>query len=357
MGEGKTLAGWFAAHARDLPWRREPRDPYRVLVSELMLQQTQVDRVIPRFNEFVRRFPTIGDLAMADEDQVLERWSGLGYYRRARSLHHLAQRVAAMGGAIPDTVEALSELPGIGPYTAAAIASLAFGQRAVTLDGNVRRVAARFLAFGRVPHGRDAEDAFTQWILGLMEEAAPGVINEALMELGARVCRPVNPECSRCPLEPRCRARRLQRPQDFPLPRAARKPVRERWLAACAFSADGRMLTRRAETGPILRGLWLPPWIMGDGPEGADDAVRARSLLPYDVRDLGTAPEIRHSVTYRRIRIVPFVYVLDGAEPPSEGWRLVDPEEPGVATSSLLAKLAGVCTPVWLQWKRKRETE
>ncbi len=350
MREGEALAKWFLEHARDLPWRREPRDPYHVLVSELMLQQTQVERVVPKFLDFVARFPTIMDLADAEENDVLEQWSGLGYYRRARLLHRLARRVVEMGGVIPNSVDELRKLPGIGPYTAAAVASFAFGRREVTLDGNVRRVAARFLASAQTGQGADAR--FTEWILGLMDMTPPGLINEGLIELGATVCRPAQPDCSRCPLQSGCRARRLERQTDFPAPRAVRKPVRMRWVTACAFSADGRILVTRVDAAPILQGMWLPPWFELDGTGRDDDGERARSLLPCDVHQIGPGPAVSHSVTYRRIRIEPFVYELKEECRPGKDWKLVSPDHPGVPTSSLLAKLAGSCQPVWIEWRK-----
>ncbi len=259
MTLNERLLAWYRDNARVLPWRGEPRDPYRVLVSELMLQQTQVDRVRPRFEAFIAAFPDLAALAAASEEAVLAAWSGLGYYRRARMLHRLAREVAAGTGTLPGCAAELAELPGVGPYTAAAVASLAFGEAVPVLDGNVQRVAARFLAFGGDPRSADGREALLRWLRPLVEEGPPGLVNEALMELGATVCRPVSPHCGRCPLAVGCRARAEGRQERIPPPRRRRSEQVLSWAAACCVDAEGRWLVRQVCEGPILRGLWLPP--------------------------------------------------------------------------------------------------
>jgi len=255
----RALVDWYRTCARDLPWRSEPRDPYLVLVSEIMLQQTQVDRVAPRFASFVERFPTFADLAAATEDEVLTAWSGLGYYRRGRNLHRLAREVAAGAGCLPRMASDLERLPGIGPYTAAAVASLAFGEAVPVLDGNVMRVGARVLAMETDPRSAAGRRRLETWVVGLMEGAPPGQVNEALMELGAVVCRPVDPDCAVCPFADRCGAKAEGRPEAYPPPRRRRAQVALRWVAACCVDREGAWLLRRIDEGPILRGLWLPP--------------------------------------------------------------------------------------------------
>ncbi|MEN8164824.1 MAG: A/G-specific adenine glycosylase, partial [Acidobacteriota bacterium] len=198
-----ALVEWFGEHARSLPWRTEPRDAYRTLISEIMLQQTQVDRVAPRFVEFVRRWPDLEALSAASEDDVLALWSGLGYYRRARMLHRLAREVVGSGrDRLPENIEALRGLPGIGDYTAAAVGSLAFGLEAPVLDGNVQRVVARVTAFEGDPRTIGARTHMKAWVEQLFPGHHPGVVNEALMELGATVCTPSGPRCGSCPLSP-----------------------------------------------------------------------------------------------------------------------------------------------------------
>jgi A/G-specific adenine glycosylase len=330
-----ALLEWYRTGARDLPWRSEPRDPYLVLVSEIMLQQTQVDRVAPRFTDFIERFPTIADLAAATEDEVLAAWSGLGYYRRARNLQRLAREVAER---LPRAASDLERLPGIGPYTAAAISSLAFGEAAPVLDGNVMRVGARVLAMETDPRSAAGRRRLEAWILALMEDAPPGKVNEALMELGAVVCRPANPGCESCPLADGCRAKAEGRPEAYPPPRRRRAQVALRWVAACAIDCNGDWLLRRIDDSPILRGLWLPP--LAELEDGADPVGEAKRLVPdADHRSVAVAPAVRHHITHRRIDVIPVGMEIDHLDPPSESWRWVDPQNPDVPTSSLLGKL------------------
>ena len=334
----RALLDWFRARARDLPWRAEPRDPYFVLVSEIMLQQTQVDRVVPRFTSFVGVFPTFEDLAAATQNEVLTAWSGLGYYRRARNLHRLAREVAAGAGCLPRTASDLERLPGIGPYTAAAVASLAFGEAAPVLDGNVMRVGARVLAMENDPRLADGRRRLETWIEGLMDGVPPGQVNEALMELGAVVCRPADPDCTVCPLSEGCRANAEGQPEAYPLPRRRRAVIALRWVAACCVDREGAWLLRRIDEGPILRGLWLPP--LAELEDQTNPLDEAKRLLP-DVKSryLTAGPAVRHHITHRRIDVVPVRVEAERFDPPSENWRWVDPRDPGVPTSSLLAKL------------------
>lgn len=335
----RRLLRWYRAAARELPWRTEPRDPYRVLVSEFMLQQTQVERVVPRFAAFVAAFPSLVALAAASEDEVLAVWSGLGYYRRARLLHRLAREVAADGASLERSAAELARLPGIGPYTAAAVASLAFGERVPVLDGNTMRVGARVLGLAADPRSAPGRRRLAAWIEGLMAAGAPaGEVNEALMELGATVCTPLAPGCPRCPLGITCVARAEGRPEAYPPPRRRRPAVALRWVAACCIDEAGRWLLRRVDEGPILRGLWLPP-LAGLGPD-AEPPLEARRLLPPVPVDAATiAPAVHHSITHRRIEVVPVRFEVGTAAPASDAWRWADPSSPGLPTSSLLAKL------------------
>jgi A/G-specific adenine glycosylase len=336
----ELLVAWCRENARVLPWRSDPRDPYRVLVSEFMLQQTQVHRVAPRFESFVRRFPTLGELAAAAEDQVVEEWSGLGYYRRARLLHRLARAVVDAGGELPASAAELENLPGVGPYTAAAVASLASGEAVPVLDGNVMRVGARVLAMNDDPRTAAGRRRLEAWVRGLFAEAPAAEVNEALMELGATLCTPLDPACGRCPLAAVCAARAEGRPRAYPPPRRRRGAVDLRWAAACAVAPDGRWLLHRIDEGPILRGLWLPP--LAELESGADPLLQARRVLPGAPLDTGMiAPVVRHSITHRRIEVVPARFGVAAAAPPSDAWRWADPSSPGLPTSSLLAKLVG----------------
>ncbi len=334
----ERLLSWFRANARDLPWRTAPRDPYRVLVSEVMLQQTQVDRVVPRFDAFVESFPSLEELAAASEDDVLEKWSGLGYYRRARLLHRLAREVVRGPGRLPASAAELERLPGVGPYTAAAVASLAFGEPVSVVDGNVIRVATRALAMADDPRTADGRRRIVDWVCSLMTGEEPGTVNEALMELGATVCLPSGPVCAVCPLSPGCRARAAGNPERYPPPRKRRAPVDLQWVAACCIDHRGRWLAREVSEGPILRGLWLPPLaeLTSDLPavEVAVEMVPMKLVEPPE-----PLPVVRHSITHRRIRVHPVRMVVATVGEDGQFGRWVDPESGGVPTSSLFRKL------------------
>jgi len=342
------LVGWFEVHGRDLPWREEPRDPYRVLVSEIMLQQTQVDRVVPRYRRFLARFPDVIALASATVEAVLEEWSGLGYYRRARNLHAAARVIVDAGGRLPATAVELRRLPGVGEYTAAAVASLAFGEPVPVLDGNVLRVGARFLALDVPARSARGRRLVAGWVGELMKDAPPGRVNEALMELGATVCTFSTPACSRCPLAGECRGRTSGNPERWPERRRVREPERVTWTAAMVFDGSGRLLLRRIDGGPILRGLWLPPLARLDP---GDDPVRLAACLlegKVVVEEGVRAVPVRHAIAHRRIEVHPILFPSPAeAQPPDHCW--VDPGAPGVPTSSLLGKLvdaaAAVCGP------------
>ena len=279
----QALIGWFATHARVLPWRArvggagwngEPgsaaRDPYASLVSEFMLQQTQVSRVVEFFPRFMARFPTVADLAAAPEVEVMAAWAGLGYYRRARHLHAAAKRVVAeFGGRVPASVAELRTLPGVGRYTAGAIASIVFGVPEPALDGNVARVLLRLQGEDLVPDATETT-AYLWEVAGRHVAAAvdftpggAGVWNEALMELGATVCvpPPAEPRCGDCPLAASCRARASGTQGQIPRPKARAKVMRLHVAVIVIRDREGRIrLEQRGEKG-LWAGLWQPPTI------------------------------------------------------------------------------------------------
>jgi A/G-specific adenine glycosylase len=298
-----------------------------------MAQQT-------RLEEFVRRFPDLAALAAATEEEVLELWSGLGYYRRARNLHRLARRVAAGSGRLPTTAAELETLPGIGPYTAAAIASLAHGEAVPVMDGNIARVGARVLALPDDPRKEPAKTRILEWVEGMMVGASPGEVNEALMELGATICARTRPRCSECPLGRGCRARLEGDPEAYPPPRQARAPVLVRWLVAVVEDAKGRWMLRRVSEGPILLGLWLPPFAERDDRRSLEDQIRALVPVPSGAAFEEGSP-IRHSITHRRIEITPVRVRVEMQPSDPDGCVWADPETPDLPTSSLLAKLVG----------------
>ena len=297
-----ALLRWFAAHARDLPWRHD-RTPYRVWVSEVMLQQTQVETVRDYFRRFMARFPTVEALAAASQEEVLKVWEGLGYYRRARMLHAAAQEVVAQhGGTLPAEVEALEALPGIGPYTGGAIASLAFGVPAPAVDGNVRRVMARLLAQAR-PTPAEQRAA----VAALLPDEDPGAFNEALIELGATLCRPQQPRCLLCPWREFCRARRLGRQDDFPAPRA-RKEIPHYDVAAAVTVRDGKVLIARRPAEAMLGGLWeFPGGKRQDGetlPGALRRELREEMAITVDVGE--PLLTLDHGYTHFRITLHAF---------------------------------------------------
>jgi A/G-specific adenine glycosylase len=251
------LLDWYDAHARDLPWR-ESCDPYRVWVSEIMLQQTRVAAVLAHYHEFLRRFPRVDKLSGAREASVLAAWSGLGYYRRARMLHAAAKVVVReLGGKFPETAEELRELPGVGRYTAAAIASIAFGEPVAVVDGNVERVLQRFL--GRRLAGED----FWRTAEALLDRERPGDFNQAMMELGATVCTPRAPACLTCPVMDLCATRGEMAGG------AKTAPQKQREIHyALDYRGDGVhqrevFLVRRARDARLMAGMWELPEVAG----------------------------------------------------------------------------------------------
>ena len=291
---GAALLAWYDEHARVLPWRARPGeapDPYRVWLSEVMLQQTTVATVTPRYERFLRRFPTVDALAAAPLDDVLAEWAGLGYYARARNLHACARVVAAQGW--PRTEAGLRALPGLGAYASASVAAIAFGERAVVVDGNVERVVARLIALEEPP--KAARRAVRQAADALTPDARPGDHAQAMMDLGATVCRPKAPACLVCPLSPWCRARAANLQDELPVrvPRRAR-PTRHGTVFV-ARRADGAVLCeRRAPSGLYGGMLGLPGSVWAEAPPPTAPP------LPGDWRAVGMA---EHGLTHFVLRL------------------------------------------------------
>jgi len=292
------LLRWYRRARRDLPWRRT-RDPYAIWISEVMLQQTRVAVVVPYYARFLARFPDLASLARASRDEVLSLWSGLGYYRRARALHAGARLlVERHGGQLPDDPALLRGLPGIGPYTAGAIASLAFSREEPVLDGNVRRVLSRLLARLSIPDARLWELA-----RALVRGPSPGDLNQALMELGALVCTPRHPDCPACPLARRCAARASGRPEAFPRkkPRPVSRSVR---VAVALVEKRGRVLLERPGATSPLRGVWdLPAVELAEGARAAVSLERALRRHGLTIVAGAETPLISHSILDRRLRL------------------------------------------------------
>lgn len=256
------ILNWFEAHKRDLPFRKPGRttraDPYHVWISEIMAQQTQIDTLVPYYNRFVEKFPTLDALAEASEQDVLKAWEGLGYYARARNLRKAAIEVKALGD-FPGTPEALAKLPGIGPYTAGAVASLAFNEKATAVDGNVMRVVTRLMDSDVDTALPAARNAISNWLLTWMPENRPGDFNEALMELGALVCTPKSPACLICPWRSCCLARARGTVAQRPVKSKKLKHRQEKIAAALVYDPDGRLLILKRPDKGLLAGLWGLP--------------------------------------------------------------------------------------------------
>jgi A/G-specific adenine glycosylase len=304
----RALLAYYDAHARDLPWRRT-RDPYAIWVSEIMLQQTRVDTVLAYYDRFLARFPSAQALAAASEDEVLASWSGLGYYRRARLLHAgVRDVVARYGGKVPEDAQARGELPGVGRYTAGAIGSIAFERAEPLVDGNVARVFGRLFAIDTPPERSDTVALLWRLAEALVEGERPGALNQALMELGAMVCRKLAPRCAECPVSDQCAARALGRVDELPLARkkAAPKPVPLVAVAALAASDSGaeRLLLVRG-AGTLFGGLWNLP--MREGRSRAD-AHALLCELGHPPTELSRRPVARfvHVLTHRRLEIALF---------------------------------------------------
>ncbi|MDZ8117590.1 A/G-specific adenine glycosylase [Pontiella agarivorans] len=253
------LLPWFAENKRSMPWRSN-RTPYRVWISELMLQQTRVDQATPYFHRFMKRFPSMKSLAAASQEEVLKMWEGLGYYSRARNLHKAARIIVTEHhGRFPATAEEIIKLPGVGSYTAAAIGSLAFNLDLAVLDGNVIRVLSRLFAYTKDTRSTAAKKELQQWADDLLVRGRAGDFNEAMMELGATVCLPKNPNCSACPLSRCCAARAEGNPLEYPKKAPKKKMPHIIVGAAVVTNAKGEVLIAQRRTEDMLGGLWEFP--------------------------------------------------------------------------------------------------
>jgi A/G-specific adenine glycosylase len=331
----RTVIAWQARHGRhDLPWQGT-RDAYRIWLSEIMLQQTQVATVIPYYQRFVARFPDIATLAAAPEDDVLRLWSGLGYYSRARNLHRAAQLVMERhGGAFPQSRADIEALPGIGRSTAAAVAGFAFGARAAILDGNVKRVLARHFAVDGFPGEREVEQELWQLAESLLPTDANGPYIQGLMDLGATVCTTRAPGCGRCPVQSTCRAFAEDRVAELPAPRP-RKAVPRRSTAMLLLVKDGDVLLQKRPPTGVWGGLWSLPEV-----DVQADVVRvARLQYGCEVSAVEPLGTLRHAFTHFTLDITPIVARVTAMQPRAA--------QPGVMWLALgEASGAAVPTPV-----------
>ncbi len=311
----EKLLLWYHENARTLPWRSDPT-PYKVWISEIMLQQTQVETVIPYFERFMARFPDLASLAQAEESEVLQIWEGLGYYSRARNLHKAARVIINdFDGRIPSDTNSLKSLPGIGAYTAGAIASIAFGAPEPALDANIRRVTIRLLDLNN-PQGNKTDEILWNFSRQILPDMRAGDYNQALMDLGSAICTPTNPACQLCPLQSECLAFQSGTQSELPL-RKPKAKVPHRLVLAAVITRGSKVLLARRPSDGMLGNLWEYPGgsVPEDTlalPEALQALLKARFGLPVEVEtSMGT---FKHAYTHFRITLHAFNCYLTDAD-------------------------------------------
>lgn len=309
----RNLLRWYDRSARPLPWR-QTKDPYTVWVSEIILQQTRVDQGTPYFVRFLRAFPDLAALARAPEDGVLKQWEGLGYYTRARNLHRAARQIMDQGGRLPRTADEWQKLPGVGRYTANAIASIAYGERVPVLDGNVIRVLARVFNVAACVDNARTRAKLWDLATGLVPRNRPGDFNQAMMELGARICVPRQPVCQDCPIRRQCAACAAGTQEKRPV-RKPKKATPHYEIVVGAVRKRGRYLVGKRPPGGLLGGLWEFPGGKARAGETHQAALtrELREETGIDVRVGGRVAVVRHAYSHFRVTLT--VYrcdLLDG---------------------------------------------
>ncbi len=319
----RMLLQWNEGNRREMPWKGE-RDPYRIWLSEIILQQTRVEQGMPYYERFLARYPRITDLAAAPDDEVFRLWQGLGYYNRCRHLLRTAREVAANQGRFPDTHAGIRSLPGVGDYTAAAIASFAFGLPHAVVDGNVKRVLARYFGFRDCIDDTAGAGALKRLAQELLDPEAPAVYNQAIMDFGATVCRPRRPACGTCPLRGTCIAHQEGLVELLPL-RAPRKAARKRYLHYFVIMHRGRLYLRKRGRGDIWSGLHeFLLWEAGKATDSSAASPVYRELASRNTI-LATTPSgpYRHQLTHQTLHLR-FLLVRTAARPVLDGaWMAV----------------------------------
>ena len=303
-----TLLDWYRRSGRKLPWRDNPT-PYRVWISEIMLQQTQISTVLPYYDRFLKRFPDLESLARAKEHDLLESWAGLGYYRRARNLHRAARSIIEKHQTFPEEFSAVLALPGIGRYTAGAICSIAFNQPYPAVDGNVRRVVTRLTGLKQ----RVSDVYFWNLASAWIPQIEPSSFNQAMMDLGAMICVPGQPRCTDCPVSRFCEAKKLGIQTSIP---AARRKlaVKQLRIVVLKLQCDGKLLLREMETPGLIPGTWGLPWrAIPEGVPALDAAAKlCRAALGRRVR-LQACGRVRHTITGNQISATAFCGKVESA--------------------------------------------
>jgi len=299
---------WFDTNARVLPWRAA-KDPYQIWLSEVILQQTRVDQGLPYFHVFLDRFPSVGDLASANIDDILRAWEGLGYYSRARNLHKAAKQILSEhGGKLPRTYLEWLTLPGVGPYTAAAISSIAFGEKEAVLDGNVARVLSRVFAFKGIAQSSSGRKHLHSLASDLLNLNSPGRHNEAMMELGALVCKPRNPSCGVCPVSNNCQAHSLGRVHEFPRKRPPKSVPHFDISVAIIRDDQNQILIQQRPEDAMLGGLWEFPGGKNEKTESFEETCirEVREELAIEVEAIRPIASVKHAYSHFRITLHAF---------------------------------------------------
>jgi A/G-specific adenine glycosylase len=325
----RALTRWYDGHRRPLPWR-ETRDPYAIWISEIMLQQTRVDTVIPYYIRFIYKFPTVEILARAPIGDVLKVWENLGYYARVKNLHKAAGQIAAhFEGRIPERLEEIIGLPGIGRYTAGAILSIAFGQAVPAVDGNVRRVISRLHAIEDSIDEEEVRDRIEALVTTLVPARAPGRFNQALMELGAVCCTPKSPACPVCPLQDDCRAHLQGLANRLPVRGKKKKVPHREVVAAVIRDEEGRLLLVQRPSDGLLGSLWKFPGGILDPQEGREEGLEriVRDELSVGIGVGSPLASVNHAYTHFRITLTAFSCTLREGSPGGPPWRWADAEE------------------------------
>ncbi|MDO5037566.1 MAG: A/G-specific adenine glycosylase [Tissierellia bacterium] len=307
----KDLLNYYDQEKRDLPWRRT-QDPYKIWVSEIMLQQTQVETVIPYYERFLARLPRLEDLAGAPEDLLFKLWEGLGYYSRVQNMKKAAQKILQdFGGHFPTSYEDLKTLPGIGPYTAGALASIAFGQRVGAIDGNVLRIMTRIFEISDPIDRVATKRQVAEKVQDLMGEDRPGDFNQALMDLGSDICRPKDPQCGACPVTSYCGARKRGTQAAYPIRQKKKAPRKEKMTILLIYKGDEVLLVKRPNKG-LLKGLWSFPTIRGH--LTGEDVRKILFESNYRVCQLDPLPPSKHLFSHLHWSMVAYrVHVEEDA--------------------------------------------
>ncbi|MED3623750.1 A/G-specific adenine glycosylase [Neobacillus thermocopriae] len=324
------LITWFQQEKRDLPWRKD-RDPYKVWVSEIMLQQTRVDTVIPYFNRFIEWFPDIDALAEAEEDKVLKAWEGLGYYSRVRNLQSAVREVKEKyHGKVPDTREEIAKLKGVGPYTAGAILSIAYGIPEPAVDGNVMRVLSRILLIWEDIAKASTRKVFEEAVRQIISHEDPSSFNQALMELGALICTPTSPSCLLCPVREHCQAFEEGVQNELPVKTKKTKTREVQLAAAVLLNEDGKILIHKRPSDGLLANLWEFPNVELHHPiqhERGNVMDLFENSLGLNVHLKKVIGQIEHVFSHLVWKIKVYIGTINNKMEENSEWKLVSTEE------------------------------